>query len=134
MSCIAAYDFGTSGVKAALIGRDGSILAVREKGYPLLKPAPLYVEQKPDDFWNAVCDVTRGVLEDSGVAPSEVSGLSFGVQAVTLIPVDREGNVLRNAISWLDGRAIEQADKINKACGMDLVRRQDYQPRILWIK
>ena len=134
MSCIAAYDFGTSGVKAALIGRDGSILAVREKGYPLLKPAPLYVEQKPDDFWNAVCDVTRGVLEDSGVAPSDVSGLSFGVQAVTLIPVDREGNVLRNAISWLDGRAIEQADEINKACGMDLVRSQDYQPRILWIK
>ena len=45
VKCIAAYDFGTSGVKAALVSEEGKILAVQEKAYPLYKPQPLYVEQ-----------------------------------------------------------------------------------------
>ena len=134
MNCIAAYDFGTSGVKAALIDDDGKILAVREKGYPLLKPQPLYVEQRPDDFWNAVCEVTRGVVKRADVSPDTVKGLSFSVQSFTMIPVDKYGNVLHNAISWLDGRAEKQAQEINERCGAELVRSQDYQSRILWIK
>lgn len=134
MNCVAAYDFGTSGVKAVLVDEEGRILAIREKGYPLLKPKPLYVEQRPSDFWEAVCEVTRGVLEESGVKPEDVKGLNFSVQAVTLIPVDAQGRVLYNAISWLDGRAEKQAQEINERCGAVLVRSQDYQSRLLWIK
>ena len=134
MDCIAAYDFGTSGVKAVLVSKKGEILAVSEKGYPLLKPRPLYVEQRPEDFWEAVCFVTRDALEKAKVSPEEVKALSFSVQAVTLIPVDQDGNILYNAISWLDGRAGKQAEEINRRCGAELVRSQDYQARILWMK
>ena len=134
MEYIAAYDFGTSGVKCAFVSRDGRIAAVQEKAYPLLRPAPLFVEQDPETFWNAVCEVTHRALEQSGLEPAAVKGLSFSVQAVTLIPVDADGNVLHNAISWLDGRAEKQANAINARAGMELVRRQDYQPRILWLK
>lgn len=134
MEYIISYDFGTSGVKAALVRRDGAIATVREKGYPLLKPRPMYVEQSPEDFWNAVCEVTHGVLEDSGVNPADIKGLSFSVQAVTLIPVDEKGNVLYNAISWLDCRAEKQANEINEHAGAIVVRSQDMQSRILWIK
>ena len=134
MEYIAAYDFGTSGVKAVIVSKNGRIVAVREKGYPLLRPQPLYVEQRPEDFWDAVCEVTHGVLEDSGVDPADIKGLSFSVQAVTLIPVDEDGNVLHNAISWLDCRAEKQANEINENAGAILVRSQDSQSRILWIK
>lgn len=134
MEYIASYDFGTSGVKAALISKEGKIAAIREKGYPLLKPKPMYVEQRPEDFWNAVCEVTRGVLADSGVDKQNVKALNFSVQAVTLIPVDEDGNVLYNAISWLDGRAEKQANEINEHAGEVLVRPQDAQSRMLWIK
>lgn len=134
MDCIAAYDFGTSGVKAALVSKQGEILSISEKGYPLLKPQPLFVEQRPDDFWNAVCFVTRDALEKAKVSPEEVKALSFSVQSVTLIPVDKDGNTLYNAISWLDSRAEKQAKVINVDCGAELVRSQDYQPRILWLK
>lgn len=134
VKCIAAYDFGTSGVKAALVSEEGKILAVQEKGYPLYKPQPLYVEQDPKDYWDAVCEVTHGVLANSGAMPEDVKALSFSVQAVNIIPVDKDGNVLHNAISWLDGRAEKQAEEINTRCGMDLVRSQDHQSRLLWIK
>lgn len=132
MDVIAAYDFGTSGVKAALVTRDAKIIAVKEKAYPLLNPKPNFVEQSPQDYWDAVCEVTHGVIEESGIDPSEVKGLSFSVQAVNLIPVDEDGNVLYNAISWLDARAEKEAERINEAVGVELVRSQDFQPRMLW--
>ena len=62
MDCIAAYDFGTSGVKVALVARTGEILAVQEASYPLYRPEPLFVEQDPADYWDAVCRVTRSAL------------------------------------------------------------------------
>ena len=134
MDCIAAYDFGTSGVKLALVGADGSVLAVQEKAYPLYRPQPHFVEQDPDDYWNAVREVTRTALRRSGIAPASVRALSFSVQAVTVIPVDRDGRPLCSAISWLDTRAARQAREINERCGRELVRAQDYQARLLWIK
>ena len=121
-------------MKAALVSEEGEILAVQEKAYPLYKPQPLYVEQDPKDYWDAVCEVTHGVLQKSGTAPEDVKALSFSVQAVNIIPVDADGNVLHNAISWLDGRAEKQAEEINARCGMDLVRSQDHQSRLLWLK
>ena len=134
MKCIAAYDFGTSGVKVALVDDEGKVLAIKEKAYPLYKPRPLYVEQNPEDYWDAVCEVTHGVIEDAGIEAAAVKALSFSVQAVNIIPVDCDGNILYNAISWLDGRAEKQAEEINRRCGMELVRSQDHQSRILWLK
>lgn len=134
MEYVASFDFGTSGVKAALVSREGNLVAICEKGYPLLRPEPLWVEQRPEDFWNAVCEVTHGVLQTSGVAKEDVKGINFSVQSFTLIPVDEDGNVLYNAISWLDGRAESQANEINEYAGEILVRPQDKQSRILWIK
>jgi len=134
MEFILGYDFGTSGVKAILIDSQGNIQAVSEKSYPLLQPKPLFVEQDPNDYWEAVCSVTKNVMHDSGCSPEAVKGLSFSVQAINIIPVDREGNILCNAISWLDGRASEEAMYINNICGAPLVRPQDHQSRLLWIK
>ena len=134
MEYILAYDFGTSGVKAALVNREGTICAVKEHSYPLLRPRPLYVEQRPDDFWEAVCMVTRGAVQEAGIDPALVKGLSFGVQSFTITPVDADGNVLYNAVSWLDGRAEKQAEEINALVGFEIVRSQDFQSRLLWFK
>ncbi len=131
---ILAYDFGTSGVKAILIDREGHVLSTSEEAYPLFNPEPLYVEQSTDDYWNAVCHVTRKVMETAGRSPEQVKGMSFSVQAYNTIPVDKEGNVLHSAISWLDGRAQEEAEAINHACGAELVRSQDFQCRMMWVK
>jgi len=134
MDCIAAYDFGTSGVKIALVSKTGELLSVREESYPLYRPAPLYVEQEPDDYWNAVCKVTRDAIAESGISPSSVKALSFSVQYYTIIPVSSDGKVLYRAVSWLDSRAVSQAEHINEQLGYKAVRAQDFQPRMLWFK
>ena len=131
---IAAYDFGTSGVKIALVDFTGAVAGVSEKGYNLYYPKEGYVEQSPEEYWEAVCAVTRKALVISGVLPEEVVGLSFSVQSYNLIPVTAEGEILYPAVSWLDSRASKQAEKINEALGLPLVRSQDFQSRLLWFK
>jgi len=132
--CIAAYDFGTSGVKAALVDQRGNLITAKERPYALLRPAPAYVEQDPNEYWSAVCGATKDALLDSGTAPEDVAGLSFSSQEQNIIPVDRDGNILYNAISWLDSRAVKQAEEINEKLGVPALRSQDFYSRLLWLK
>ena len=46
-----AIDVGTSSVKAAVI-LDGAVVASVDHAYPLASPAPGWVEQDPDDWWD----------------------------------------------------------------------------------
>ena len=43
------------------------------------------------------------------VWPFLILGIVFTTQAMGVIPVDKQGNVLRRNITWVDGRAEEQA-------------------------
>jgi len=131
---IAAYDFGTSGVKVALVDSGGRIIASREKPYALLRPAPTRVEQDPDEYWDAVCRATKDVMQDAELAPDQIIALSFSTQEQNIIPIDRDGKILYNAISWLDSRAKKQADEINEKLGVDALRSQDLYCRLLWLK
>ena len=132
--CIAAYDFGTSGVKVALVTLDGQIIAVSEKGYGMLYPQPGFVEQDPEEYWSAVCAVTRQALRQAEIDPAYVKALNFSTQEWNVIPISEDGTILYNAVSWLDGRAGKQAEEINAKLGYEAVRAQSRQPHILWFK
>ena len=131
---IAAYDFGTSGVKAVIYRENGHICGIDEQAYGISYPQPGYVEQDPQEYWDAVCRATGNAMAQSGVAPREVRGVVFSVQAVNLIPVSADGEILYPAVSWLDGRAERQAEEINRHLGAPLVRAQDFQSRLMWFR
>ena len=48
MEALLALDIGTTGAKAALVGRDGRLLAMGYGEYPTLSPASNRVEQQPE--------------------------------------------------------------------------------------
>jgi len=52
---ILSYDAGTSGIKAVLVGTDGSICASATVGYSLLRPQDGWAEQIPAEYWDAAC-------------------------------------------------------------------------------
>ena len=88
MEYIAAYDFGTSGVKAVIVDYDGKLIASSERGYPLLCPAHGFAEQNPEDYWQAVCGATQEVVKTSGIPKENVMGLAFSTQGMgsSLLP------------------------------------------------
>jgi xylulokinase len=138
---VIAHDVGTSSVKSALIDSVGNILNHCTRSYPFYNPKPGWVEQSPEDYWNAITANTK-ILAETGNR-NQVLGIVFTTQAMGIIPVDSEGNVLRNNITWVDGRAEEQAQRIMTMFGGRKIFKsflgteitgKDVIPKLIWLK
>jgi len=129
---VIAYDQGTSGLKAALITLDGALIACATEAYPLYRPAPGYAEQDPDDYWDAVCRTTVAVMKKAQANPANARGIVFCAIWKSLIPVDRDIRPLRRSLIWLDSRAVDEADEINRRIGEERYVPADYWPKLLW--
>ena len=104
---IIAHDLGTSANKAILITVHGTIVDFAKKEYPIHHPHPNHAEQDPSDWWDAVCGTTRSVMKKTKAKPEDIVGVTFSSQTQGLVPVDRKGEPLRPAFSWLDGRSAD---------------------------
>ncbi len=143
MPYLLAYDVGTGGTKAALVSREGQVVAKAFAPYPTHYPRRLWAEQDPSDWWRAVAQTTRQVLDSAGVRPADVLGLAFSTQMVNLIPVDARGEPIARCISWLDGRAVEEAHQVMRKLGGATIfamlvgvalTGKDLLPKYLWLR
>ena len=130
---ILSYDAGTSGIKAVLVGTDGSICASATAGYSLLRPQDGWAEQIPAEYWDAACRSAHAVLAQGNVAAGQVIGVIFATQWKGMIPLDAEGNVLHNSIIWMDTRGTAEAQELAEKTGLACATR-DYWTRLLWFK
>src|SRR5690625_3126939 len=72
---VATLDVGTTATKAAIVHRDGSVLASCQKGYPTHTGPGGIVEQHPHHWWEAACDALHGCKPSRfSVAALVVSG------------------------------------------------------------
>jgi xylulokinase len=138
---VIAHDVGTSSVKSALVDSDGNILNHSTHSYPFYTPQPGWVEQEPLDYWNAIVANTQKLV--SSIDKEQILGIVFTTQAMGVIPVDKNGAVLRRNITWVDGRAEEQARWMmgmfgGKAAfksflGIEITGK-DVIPKLRWLK
>lgn len=105
-------DAGTSTMKAALFDARGIIQALDHQEYTLLTPAPGWVELPPETYWQTCVQAIRNLLAKCQAKPEEIACLCISSQGETLICLDRQGSPLRNAIVWLDNRAVNEARRI----------------------
>ncbi|MDZ4703427.1 MAG: FGGY family carbohydrate kinase [Saprospiraceae bacterium] len=105
------YDIGSSSIKAALVsietGEKIAVVQSPEKEMDILSPKPVWAEQHPETWWNNVCLATKKLLEKSAAKPAEIKGIGIAYQMHGLVLVDNNQQVLRPAIIWCDGRAVE---------------------------
>lgn len=107
-----SYDLGTGGVKASLFTQDMETLAKIFIPYPTYYPAAGWHEQRPEDWWNAVCESSRRLLEAAGIAPGEVGCVALSGHSLVTVPVDREKNTLLQQVPiWSDTRPTEQVKR-----------------------
>ena len=106
---VIAHDVGTSSVKSALVSQNGEIVSHATSSYGFTYPHPGWVEQNPEDYWNGVVLNTRRVLGEGRIDHGNIIGMVFSTQAMGIIPLDRDDKLLMHNISWVDGRAQEQA-------------------------
>ncbi|HWR23276.1 MAG TPA: FGGY-family carbohydrate kinase [Feifaniaceae bacterium] len=110
MEKIIAYDLGTGGIKASLFTAEGLSLADAFMQYDAVyKPGGVH-EQKPELWWEGIVASTRLLLQKSGANASDIAGLSISGHSLGVVPVDRNGKLLRDYTPiWSDTRAASQA-------------------------
>ncbi|MDR1092844.1 MAG: xylulokinase [Clostridiales bacterium] len=140
MDAYIGIDLGTSAAKLMLVSGDGEVLASVVKEYPIYYPASGWSEQNPGDWFTAVADGIRALLQRRD--KNTVKGISFGGQMHGLVILDRDGGVIRPAILWNDGRTQKETDYLNGTVGKERLYAYTANiafagftaPKILWVK
>jgi ribulose kinase len=120
-------DVGTGSAQAALVQRDGALVASSTHDTPTWRDEGDHriFEQSTTATWAAICGVVRDVVAESRIDPSDVKGLGFDATC-SLAVTDMSGAPIcvtdgkslglegeRNIILWADHRAEKEAELIN---------------------
>ena len=125
---ILAIDLGTGGPKVALVSTQGELVGSEfEETHLILLPEG-GAEQAPQDWWEAIDKGVKRLLGKGLVPTEEIDGVICTGQWSGTVPVDKEGNVLANAIIWMDARGAPYINKILDGP----VKIQGYAPLKLW--
>jgi xylulokinase len=121
-------DVGTSSVKVVAVDEAGVLVRAESASYPT-ELGGTSAEQDPHLWWQAITRVCASVVEGRPVAAVAVTS-----QAPTLVRVDREGEAVGNALTWLDRRAGQEAKELASLLPPD---REDANPffgtaKLLW--
>ncbi len=102
---VLTIDCGTQSVRALIFNKQGT-LVVKEKieFEPYYSHNPGWAEQDPELYWESVCKATQKLKKENPELWDSIIGVSATTQRDTGVFVDKDGNVLRPAITWLDQR------------------------------
>ncbi len=101
-------DVGTSAVKALLADDEQRIVAEATQELSISRPRPLWSEQNPEDWWNAVVRVVTSLRSAAPDRFAAIRGVGLSGQMHGAVLLGRDRAVLRPAILWNDGRSHEQ--------------------------
>jgi glycerol kinase len=104
-SYIVAIDQGTTSTRAIVFDQSLAPVAVVQREFRQIYPAPGWVEHDPEDLWHTVMQTVRGALSKADVPARQVAAIGITNQRETTIVWDRAtGNPIHNAIVWQDRR------------------------------
>lgn len=102
---IIAYDLGTGGCKASMYDEQGNCIADSFISCETYYPQQGWHEQKPNDWWSAVVQSTKNLMEESNVSKENVSAIGISGHSLGLVPLNTNGELLmQNVPIWSDSR------------------------------
>jgi sugar (pentulose or hexulose) kinase len=137
---VVGVDSSTTACKAIAWDKQGRVMAEGRASYPLLRPQPTWFEQNAEDWWNSFCAAIKDLL--SQIDANKVELLCITHQRESFVPIDKQGQPIRNAILWLDERTRPQlsfleekigAEKIHQISGKPLSMTPSL-PKLVWLQ
>lgn len=124
MSCILAFDQGTTSSRAIVFDSTATIRAIAQREFRQIFPRPGWVEHDGREIWATQVGVAAEALSRAGISPREVKAIGITNQRETTLLWDRRsGEPLNNAIVWQDRRTAELCDRL-KADGLEPLFRE----------
>lgn len=136
-SVMLCVDAGTSATKVAVVDEFGSLLATASRGYGLSHPHPGWVEQNPDEMFQAAVDAMAEVV--AKLEDVEVVALSCSAQRATWVGLGPDLDPTSAYIGWQDARAVAEVDELHSRFGPAYAARTGMRidtvsalPKMLW--
>ncbi len=107
-------DAGTSVVKAALFYPDGREYMVVARHTTLKTPHPSWAEVSMTETWEMTVHAIRQLLTRSEVQAEQVAAVGITGNMVGAWLIDGEGNPVRDAILWCDGRSQALIERLSQ--------------------
>jgi sugar (pentulose or hexulose) kinase len=118
---VTSLDLGTTGCRTFIFNLSGEIIASDYQEWESYYPTPSSVEQNAASWWESIKKTIEAAIKKSGIDKTEIVSLSVTNQRETIVPVDKEGIPLHNALVWQDRRTTDQVDFIKKKIGEDKI-------------
>lgn len=113
-------DLGTMGTKAGIVDSDGNLVAEAYEESKLYYPKPGWVEQQMDEIYGSALRTIQACIEQRGLDPSRVAGISFDGQMAGIGSVGPNWDTPTGYDSWLDTR-----------CGPYIPRLKEHEQQII---
>ncbi len=137
-------DIGTFESKGILADQTGNIIASAAKPHQMLVPQAGWAEHRPiEDWWGDFTFISKKLIADSKVAPGEIKVVSTSGIGPCMLPVNKAGEPLMNAVLYgVDTRAAKEIDDLTAQIGADrildycgnVLTSQSIGPKIIWLK
>ena len=148
MNYYLGIDVGTGSARAGIFDARGRRAGSASFPIKLWHPAPDHVEQSSEDIWRACVRATRAALRGAGLKAAAIKGIGFDATC-SLVALDAEdrpvtvsttGRAEQNVVVWMDHRALEQTERINRTGHAVLryvggvISPEMEVPKLLWLK
>ena len=136
-------DCVTTNIKAVVLREDGKIVAESSRPSKFINPGPNMQEQDANEWWSNTIDIFKTLTSQIGEeAVKNIKGICISSHTVSMLPLDKDGNPLRNAMTYQDNRSADELHYIVEKLGFDnFVNIVGGQPavaflpnKILWFK
>ncbi|WP_027870051.1 FGGY-family carbohydrate kinase [Eubacterium sp. AB3007] len=113
-------DCGTTNIKAVILGEDGVVVCEASRPNKFINPGPGMQEQDAHMWWKNASSIIREITEKAGEAiVKRIRGISVSSHTVSLLPLDEQGEPLRNAMTYQDGRSSVELEELVDTIGRD---------------
>jgi xylulokinase len=114
MAYLMGADFGGGSCKVTLLSEEGEVVASRSQEYRSYCPRPLFIEQRPEEIFQAFAENVQTLLKEKGLNGGDVEAIALDGGTHIAVLLDNEGKVIRPSIYWSDGRSTEEAAELRK--------------------
>ena len=118
------FDIGSSSVKASLVDvENGEMVATAffpDHEAPIKAMKMGWAEQDPQMWWDNAKLSLKKIMNKAGVTGDDICAIGISYQMHGLVCVDKNQNVLRDAIIWCDSRAVPYGERAFKDLGADM--------------
>lgn len=116
MECIITIEIGTGAIRVVAFDLKGNMLGSSKGSYPTFHAKPDYSEQDPEQIFITMLYVLKNFLNEK-IHPRKfkVVCLCFSSAMHSVLPIDKNGVPLGNAMVWSDNRAKKEAVDLKKS-------------------